>query len=137
MWTSSTARIVTRSISSSVTGRRPAVVSPATASPAASSDGKNAISVERGGGAGSRRSVASVTRASVPCDPTSSGISPYPATSFTFLPPSRSTVPSAITTSRPSTASRVTPYFTQHRPPALVPRLPPIVHISNDAGSGA
>ena len=30
----------------------------------------------------------------------------------------------------------VTPYFTQHRPPALVAALPPIEHISNDDGSG-
>ena len=30
----------------------------------------------------------------------------------------------------------VTPYFTQHSPPALVAALPPIEHISNDDGSG-
>lgn len=30
----------------------------------------------------------------------------------------------------------VTPYFTQHRPPALVARLPPIEQISNEDGSG-
>ena len=30
----------------------------------------------------------------------------------------------------------VTPYFTQHRPPALVATLPPIEQISNDDGSG-
>ena len=36
-----------------------------------------------------------------------------------------------------STASRVTPYFTQHRPPALVPMLPPIEQNSKLAGSGA
>ena len=30
----------------------------------------------------------------------------------------------------------VTPYFTQHSPPALVARLPPIEQISNEDGSG-
>jgi hypothetical protein len=30
----------------------------------------------------------------------------------------------------------VTPYFTQHRPPALVATLPPMEQISNDEGSG-
>ena len=35
-----------------------------------------------------------------------------------------------MTTSSDSTESRVWPYFTQHRPPAFVPRLPPIEHIS-------
>ena len=30
----------------------------------------------------------------------------------------------------------VTPYLTQHSPPALVAMLPPIEHISNDDGSG-
>ena len=30
----------------------------------------------------------------------------------------------------------VTPYFTQHSPPALVAVLPPIEQISNDDGSG-
>src|SRR3954468_6494590 len=30
----------------------------------------------------------------------------------------------------------MTPYFTQHRPPALVATLPPIEQISNDDGSG-
>ena len=67
-WTSSTARIVNRSISSSVTGDRPAAVIAATASPAASSVGKKASSVARGGGVGRSRSVASVMSPSVPCD---------------------------------------------------------------------
>src|SRR6185312_11218448 len=30
----------------------------------------------------------------------------------------------------------VTPYFTQHNPPALVAMLPPMLQISNDDGSG-
>jgi hypothetical protein len=44
--------------------------------------------------------------------------------------PVRSSSPSASTTSRPSTESVVTPYFTQQSPPALVDRLPPMVHQS-------
>ncbi len=45
--------------------------------------------------------------------------------------------PSASTTSRPSAESLVTPYFTQRSPPALVARLPPMVEISYEDGSGA
>ena len=30
----------------------------------------------------------------------------------------------------------MTPYFTQHKPPALVAMLPPMLQISNDDGSG-
>ena len=67
---SSTAAIVNRSISSRVTGERPAAAMPATASPALSSVGKNASIVERGGGAGRSRSVASVMTPSVPWLPT-------------------------------------------------------------------
>ena len=64
------APIVKRSISSSVTGDSPALAMPATALPAASSVAKNAMSVERGGGRGRSRRIASVTIARVPCDPT-------------------------------------------------------------------
>ena len=133
---SSTALIVKRSSSSRVTGDSPAVAIPATASPAPSSVGKKASIVDRGGGAGRSLRVASVMIASVPWLPTKRWVSEYPATSLTFLPPVRMTVPSAITTSSDSTDSRVWPYLTQHSPPALVPRFPPIEHISNDAGSG-
>jgi hypothetical protein len=38
--------------------------------------------------------------------------------------------PSASTASSPSTDSRVTPYFTQRNPPALVAMFPPIVQVS-------
>ena len=67
---SSTAAIVTRSISSSVHGSSPARVMAATAVPAASRVAKKASIVTFGGGAGRRRSVASVTMPSVPCEPT-------------------------------------------------------------------
>ena len=69
-WTSSTAWIVNRSISSRVTGDRPAAAIAATASPADSSVGKNARRVDRGPGIGRSRRVASVMIASVPCEPT-------------------------------------------------------------------
>ena len=36
----------------------------------------------------------------------------------------------------PSTYSAVTPYLTQHMPPALVATLPPIVDDSHEPGSG-
>ena len=63
--------------SSSVTGPRPAAVEPGDrlARPP-TSVGKKASNVDRGGGAGRRRSVASVMIASVPWRPTRSGISP-------------------------------------------------------------
>ena len=117
-------------MSSSVHGSTPAADRAETARPAASRVGKNAMRVALGGGAGRSRRVASVTIASVPWLPTMSGMSPYPATSLTVRPPSRTTDPSAVTTSSPTTESRVTPYFTQHSPPAFVPRLPPIVQVS-------
>ena len=52
LFMSSTAAIVNRSSSSSVTGESPAAAIPATASPAPSSVGKKASIVDRGGGAG-------------------------------------------------------------------------------------
>ena len=72
---SSTAPIVNRSSSSSVTGDRPAAAIPATASPAPSRVGKKASIVERGGGVGRSRSVASVMIPSVPWLPTSRWVS--------------------------------------------------------------
>jgi hypothetical protein len=53
----------------------PAATIPATASPAPSSEGKNASIVVRGGGATRSRSVASVMIPSVPCDPTNRWVS--------------------------------------------------------------
>ena len=57
-------------------------------------------------------------------------------TSLTVRPPVRMTLPSASTTSRPITKSRVTPYFTQRRPPEFSARLPPMEQVSKLAGSG-
>ena len=67
---SSTARIVSWSMNSSVTRLMPAPMIAATASPAAGSDGKNASIVDRGAGAIRSRSVASVMIPSVPWEPT-------------------------------------------------------------------
>ena len=67
---SSTAAIVNWSSNSRVTGASPAAAIPATASPAPSRVGKNASIVDRGGGAGRRRRVASVIKPSVPWLPT-------------------------------------------------------------------
>ena len=50
--------------------------------------------------------------------------------------PHRNTSPPIRATSSPSTYSRVTPYLKARGPPALVAALPPIEHISSDAGSG-
>ena len=72
----------------------------------------------------------------VPSEPTISRVRSYPATPLTVRRPVRSTSPEASTTSSPSTESVVTPYFTQHSPPAFVERLPPIVHQSQEDGSG-
>src|SRR6202000_2388783 len=86
--------------------------------------------------AGSSRSVTSVMTPSVPSLPTKSLVRLSPATSLRRGPPSRTAVPSASATVMPSTWPVVTPYFTQHRPPALVAILPLMLQISYDDGSG-
>ena len=99
---SSTALIEVWSINSSIDGRNVAVMS-TTASAAASKVGNDATNVLAGGRAGSRRSSTSVITPSVPSLPTKSFISDSPATSLIRGPPIRTTVPSARTTSSPST----------------------------------
>ena len=99
---SSTALIDVRSISSSIEGRivrRTAT----TARAAASTVGKVATIVERAACAGTSRRIARVTTPRVPSLPTNSFISDSPATSLIRLPPRWIRVPSASTTSRPST----------------------------------
>ena len=89
-------------------------------------------------GGGSSRTVASVTTPSVPSEPHEQ---PDEVVAGDALARARGRArtarPSASTTSSPSSESRVTPYFTQHSPPALVATLPPIVENSQLAGSGA
>jgi len=133
---SSTACMVVRSSNSSMLGVEVAMIC-STARPAAPTSSKSATTVTAGGGSGRRRSRAMVTIPRVPSLPTMSPARSYPATPLTVRRPNRETLPSASTTSRPSTASRVTPYFTQHSPPALVLTLPPIEQKSLLAGSGA
>src|SRR5262245_12279165 len=97
---------------------------------------KVAAAVNAASGAGRNANVASVTTPSVPSEPTNSRVKSYPATPFAARRPVRTTSPDASTTSSPRTKSDVTPYFTQHSPPAFVAMLPPIVDISHDDGSG-
>ncbi len=139
MWLSaSIARNVLRSISSSRLGPTPSRVTAATASPAARREGKVPTTVTGSTrGRGRSRTVALVTIPSAPSEPTNRPVRSSPATPLTVRRPVMMTLPSASTTSRPSTASRVTPYFTHRRPPALVAMLPPIVEISKLDGSGA
>ncbi len=99
---SSTALIEAWSISSIIEGR--SVVRTATTARAASSTvAKEATSVERAACAGTSRRIARVTTPRVPSLPTNSFSSDSPATSLIRLPPSVTRLPSASTTSRPST----------------------------------
>ena len=109
----------------------------AVARPASATWSNTATAVVAGGGRGRSRSLAMVTIPNVPSDPTTSPARSYPATPLIVRRPSRVTWPSARTTSSPKTASRVTPYLTQHNPPAFVFILPPIEQKSLLAGSGA
>ncbi len=99
---SSTALIVARSISSIIEGRSVRRTA-TTASAAATTDAKDATSVAGGSGCGTSRRIARVTMPSVPSEPTNSLTSESPATSLMRLPPRVMSVPSASTTSRPST----------------------------------
>ena len=99
---SSTALMLPLSISSSIDGRSFEVMA-TTASAAASTEANVATNVHAGGGAGSRRKVNSVMTPRVPSEPTNSFVSDSPATSLRRGPPNRSAVPSASTTTMPST----------------------------------
>jgi hypothetical protein len=107
-----------------------------TAAHAAATSVKVAAAVNGVPAFGRRASVTSVTTPSVPSEPTNRWVRSYPATPFAVGRPVRITDPSARTTSRSRTQSPVTPYFTQHSPPAFVATLPPIVELSQEAGSG-
>ena len=123
---------------SSAAGRTPLAMMAAEAAPAATTDGRWApIVAVVPAGTGSSRTVAPTTTPSVPSLPTIRPTRSSPVTPFTVRWPSRRSVPSASTTSSPSTASRVTPYFTHMRPPAPVAIVPPMVAHARLAGSGA
>ena len=113
---------------------RPAI--PATAVPAAAVEPKTATMVSDSSGTGRSATVTSVITPRVPSAPTKSRVRSYPATPLAVRRPVRSTSPEASTTSSPRTYSVVTPYLTQHMPPALVETLPPIVEDSQEPGSG-
>jgi hypothetical protein len=63
----------------------------------------------------------------VPSEPVISAVRSYPATPLKVRWPVETRVPSASTTSRASTESRVTPYLAQRSPPAFVATFPPMV----------
>lgn len=117
-------------------GERPWAAIRATASPAAPVEPKTATRVSDAAGAGRSATVTSVITPRVPSEPTKSRVRSYPATPLAVRRPVRSTSPEASTTSSPSTYSVVTPYLTQHIPPALVATLPPMVDDSHEPGSG-
>ncbi len=89
-------------MNSSIAGRNVAVTA-STASAAAWTEPNVATIVDAGGCGGRSRSVTSVMTPRVPSLPTNSLVSDSPATSLTRGPPSRTAVPSASTTSSPST----------------------------------
>src|SRR5207244_10124858 len=75
--------------------------------------------------------------ARLPSAPTSSLAKSSPATFLRHALPVSMIDPSASTALSAATWSPVTPYFTQHAPPALVATLPPIEQMARDDGSGA
>lgn len=77
-----------------------------------------------------------MTTPSVPSEPTIRPVRSYPATPFAVGVPVRMTLPSASTISSARTNFFVTPYLTQHRPPAFVATLPPIEEMRHEPGSG-
>ena len=99
---SSTAPIDARSMNSSIDGRRLRVMA-RMAAVASRTEPNEATTVLAGGWAGIRRTVISVMMPSVPSLPTNNLVNDSPATSFSRGPPSLTAVPSARTTSRPST----------------------------------
>ena len=88
------------------------------------------------GGFGSRRTVTSVTTPSSPSEPTVTPSRSYPGASM-CLPPSRTTSPSMVTSSTPTTLLVVSPYFRQCTPPEFSATLPPMVQAIWLDGSGA
>jgi hypothetical protein len=99
---SSIALMAALSINSIIEGRITCRIA-TTAAAQSATESKDATSVEAGRGAGTSRKIARVTMPSVPSEPTKSFSSDSPATSLIRLPPSVIRVPSASTTSRPST----------------------------------
>ena len=128
--------MVVASISSMSEGTKPSAMNCDTVRAAATSFGKVATAVSGAGGSGITFNVASTITPSVPSDPTNSEHRSNPATPFAVLRPSRVSVPSGRTTLISRTKSCVTPYRTQHKPPALVAMFPPMVDSFTLPGSG-
>ena len=99
---SSTALMVGRSMNSSIEGRSRRVIA-STVAVASSRVANVATRVAGGRCLGISRSTISVMIPSVPSEPTNSLVRDSPATSLSRAPPSRTAVPSASTTVRPST----------------------------------
>src|SRR4051794_6426385 len=123
-------------MNSSSDGPTPEAMIRATAASAEVAEAQTAALVRAAPGAGRSARVTSGVTPSVPSDPTMSRVRSYPATPLAVRRPVRRTSPSASTTSSARTKSAVTPYLTQHRPPALVATFPPTVDNSHDDGSG-
>ena len=121
---------------SMATGRMPAAIVAATASPAASRLGYAASTVRVSSGSGSSRRVTSRAIPKRPSEPTNPPSQSGPAGSA--LPvPRRTTSPSGRTASIASTWLLVIPCLRQCAPPELKAMLPPIVHTDWLEGSGA
>ena len=132
---SSTTLMATRSMNSNIDGRILPVM--ATTEPAAACPSRTLPRPSLTSSAGSsRRKVTSVMTPRMPSLPTNN---------LVRLPARRRPSGAGPEAHRgavgqdhhgPSTWSVVTPYFTQHSPPALVATLPPMLQISYDDGSG-
>ena len=85
---------------------------------------------------GTKESVASTTTPSVPSEPMKRCRRSSVVTAFLVGNPNSTISPSDRTTFIALTCCAVTPYFTQHIPPAFVAILPPIVDQERLAGSG-
>lgn len=106
------------------------------ASAAASSVVNVPRAVSAGSGAGMTRATTLVTTPRVPSEPTTSPVRSGPTELFAVRRPVVMISPPGSTTRSPRMESAVTPYLTQHRPPAFVATLPPIELDAADAGSG-
>ena len=80
-----------------------------TARTAASIESNAQTAADTASGCPKRRTVTSVMTPSVPSDPTKRRVRSYPADDLRARPPVRMTRPSASTTVKPSTTSRIVP----------------------------
>ena len=114
----------------------PAAITSATALPPDSTSSKLAMITCANCGLGIRRTVTSVTTASMPSEPITVASRSRPGASGASLPNS-TTSPSIITARTRSTLCTVRPYLRQCTPPEFSLTLPPMVQAICDDGSGA